>query len=140
MKHLLIFSALLGFTLWSCDHLTRAPKFISSIGSFELFSKQITVNVFETQDNRINYTVRRRETNGVETVGPQAQPIAKDRPWFIYPASASEIWIYDGDKDVLLMEFSDKHTAVSDIASVPDLLQRAPPQFSNRLPADLKPK
>ncbi len=139
MKRILFFGAFLGVALWGCDHVSRAPKFITSTGSFELFSKQVVVNVFETLDGRINYTVRHKESNGVETVGPQAEPIARNHRWFIYPVSASEIWIYNGDKDVLLMEFSDKHTTLSNIASVPDLLKRAPPQFLHRLPADLMP-
>ncbi|MEP7015638.1 MAG: hypothetical protein ABI925_09370 [Verrucomicrobiota bacterium] len=136
---LVILSSIAFLSFAACDSASRAPQFITSTGIFDVFGKQITIKVFETV-GQINYTVSHKETNGVGTVGPQKQAIARDRDWFIYPASAGEVWIYDGDKNVLLMEFGRKHTTISDIATVPDLLQRAPSPFLNRLPSSLKTK
>jgi hypothetical protein len=73
-------------------------------------------------------------------VGPTKPPIRKNGDWFIYPATADAVWVYHGDKDVLLIEFSDKGSKFTSNSVVPDLLLRAPAAFLDRLPKEMKVK
>ncbi|CAN5296602.1 hypothetical protein BH23VER1_BH23VER1_21060 [soil metagenome] len=123
----------IALCLSGCDRSRETPEFVNSTGTF-LFDGQMTIDVVETQDGGINYTV----TRGMRTVGPSNPPIRKGSGWFLHAASPDEVWMYDGESNVQVIEFlSDKESKSSDIKVVPDLLQRAPAAFVERLPAHL---
>jgi hypothetical protein len=69
-------------------------------------------------------------------------PIHKSAGWFAYPASATEVWVYQGKDALWLAEYlpDKKRTSGSsmDAAGAKDLLKRAPKGFLDRLPAEFK--
>ena len=143
MQRLIILAALLALSLLGCNRgpssdqtlsSRQAPSFITSTGKFKVFGGQSTVTVVETQNGGINYAI----TRGTTTAGPADPLIRKGSAWAIYPASPDAVWMYDGEKNVLLIEFSDKGSKFTSLDVVPDLLQKAPPAFLERLPARLK--
>ena len=121
-------------SLIACDRSAEAPRFITASGKFELFDKQMTIEVVEVPEGRINYTI----TRGTGKVGLTEPPIRKSSDWFIYPATMDAVWAYHGDKEVLLIEFSDKGSKFTSNSVVPNLLQRAPAAFLDRLPKEMK--
>jgi hypothetical protein len=139
MHRFFLFTSFSFLILNGCDFRTQ-PRVITSTGEFSLFHGVVTLKVFETSTGDINYTVTHREPNGIGTMGPQVKAIRKSAPWSIYARNANEVWIFDGEKDVILVQFSDIHTTISDLVSVPDLLGRAPRQFLDLLPEDVKKK
>jgi hypothetical protein len=137
MNRSIILVAFFALGLLGCDRLSSRhdePKFITSPGTFEVFGGQLTVAVVETADGEINYTV----TRGTSTAGPTDPLIRKDSAWLIYAASPDAVWMHDGEENVLLIELSDEGTKFTGIGVVPDLLQRAPPPFLDRLPSHMK--
>jgi hypothetical protein len=124
------------FSFIACDRTAEGPRFITAPGKFELFHKQMTVEVVETPDGDVNYAV----TRGTGKVGPTKPPIRKSNGWFIYAATADAVWSYHGDNDVLLIEFFDKGSKFTSNSAVPDLLQRAPAAFLDHLPKEMKVK
>lgn len=137
MKRSIIVFAFFALALQGCNRPSSShdePKFIASTGSFKVLGGQMTVTVVETQDGGINYTV----TRGTSTAGPAGPLIRKGSPWLIYPASPDAVWLYDGGKNVLLIELSAEGSKFTSSSVVPDLLQRAPPAFLDRLPSQMK--
>ncbi|HUF60997.1 MAG TPA: hypothetical protein VMN36_02885 [Verrucomicrobiales bacterium] len=133
-----ILTALFALGLLGCNRPPGSDdeaRFITSTGTFKLFGGQMTVSVLETQNGGINYTV----TRGTSMAGPTDPLIRKGSAWLIYAASPDAVWMHDGETNVLLIELSDKgDSRFTSIGVVPDLLQRAPPAFVDRLPSDMK--
>jgi hypothetical protein len=137
MRRFLVCTTFSFLVLSGCD-ATTPPPIITSTGEFPLFNGLVTVKIFQTSGGGIRYTVAHRNANGTETMGPQAKAIRKGPPWCIFVEDANNLWVFDGERDVMLVEYSGIHTTVSGLASVPDLLRRAPRQFLDRLPAELR--
>ena len=125
---------LLSMLSYNCDRqgLPEVPQFITTTGTYRLFGGQITVEAFEFQGD-INYKI----THGPDTAGPREAWVHKGRPWFIYPAGPNEVWTFDGDQKIVLIEFSGNRIKWMSNDVVPDLLQKAPAEVLGRLPKDL---
>ena len=137
MKQPIILIAIFALTIVGCKPPSNShdePQSITSTGTFTVFGGQMSVTVVETQDDRINYTV----TRGTRTAAPTDPLIRKGSPWLIYAASPDAVWMHDGETNVLLIEFSDEGSKFTSIGVVPDLLQRAPTAFLDRLPSHMK--
>lgn len=137
MKRSIILVAFFALALQGCNRASSPPdeaNFITSTGTFKVLGGQLAVTVVETQDGGINYTV----TRGTSTAGPAEPLIRKGRPWLIYAASPDAVWMHDGEANVLLIELSEEGSKFTSSSVVPDLLQRAPPAFLDRLPSKMK--
>jgi hypothetical protein len=74
-------------------------------------------------------------------------PVREKSPWFILPASADAVWIYDGGKGMMVLEYSTPGGVAGSFPthrSLPsgwdDLLKKHPPQvLLERLPPALRP-
>ena len=127
---------LLSIVSYNCGHQEppETPQFITATGTYKVFGGQTTVDVFESQGN-INYRItRHRSTGGTDTTGPVEAPFHKGDPWFLYPASPKEVWIFDGRQNLELTEFfgiTIRNT------SNDEALRKAPAAVLDRLPQDL---
>lgn len=129
------FSSRLLVSLTSCN---RAPAFITRTGTFKLFHGQVTIDVFEAPESRVNYSVTQ---HGSGTWEPAKAPIQRSSTWFIYPVNRNSIWVYHGDEQrVVLIELDGRVFKITDNEVITDLLQRAPAEFLGRLPPRLKPQ
>ena len=126
----------LAIGLCGCGDQNESPKFITNAGTVELFGKKMKVEVFNAGKGILNYRITRKGTKA----GPGVTALLNGDNWFIYPTSLDAVWVYDGEKNVLLIEFSEKLVKLIGLSSVPDLLNRAPAAFITRLPADLRNK
>lgn len=137
MKHPIILTILLALGLLGCNRAPssdEAPSFITSPGTFKAFGGEVSIAVVETPEGKINFTVAR----GTSTAGPGNPLIRKDSAWFIYPASPDAVWMFDGEKSVLLIEFSGSGSKFTSSDVVPGILKRAPEPFLARLPPQLR--
>jgi hypothetical protein len=128
----LLLIALISLT--ACGRTADTQSFITAPGKYELFDKQMTIEVVESPEGDINYTV----TRGPRAVGHTKPPIRKNNQWFIHAATADAVWSYYGDNRIVLTEFSDRGSKFTDSNSDPALWQRAPAAFLDRLPGELK--
>jgi hypothetical protein len=137
MKRSLILMAWLVFGLMGCNREAGSDggaRFIATTGTVKLFGGQLTLAVVETPDGGINYTL----TRGTSTAGPATPLIRKGSGWFLYAASPEAVWMHDGATNVLLIEMTDNGSKFTGLSVVPDLLQRAPAPFVDRLPPAMK--
>ncbi|HEY2250648.1 MAG TPA: hypothetical protein VGH74_06290, partial [Planctomycetaceae bacterium] len=72
------------------------------------------------------------------SAGPAQPALPKSASWFILPESSNRVWIFDGVKDVTLIElYGDGGSKFTSSQVVPELLKQAPAEFLRRLPTDL---
>ena len=107
-------------------------RLIEAPGTYKCFNDQLAVNVVHAPGSKINYTVGNKKA----AAGPATAAIDESVPWVIFPESPARVWIYDGAKDVTLIEIDE--TGGSKFTSsqvVPDVLKRAPAELVRHLPA-----
>lgn len=106
MNRLMILAALFAFGLLACNPSPGSadePRFITSTGSFNLFGGQMKVSVEETENGVIDYSVTRGESTA------KTDPlIRKGSDWLLYAASPDEVWMHDGETNVLLIAYSQR--------------------------------
>jgi hypothetical protein len=107
---------------------------IESPGTFHCFKDRLVVNVVHAPGNRLNYTVGNKKASA----GPAKPAIMECAPWVIFPEAPNKVWIYDGAKDVTLIELSgDGGTKFTSSQVVPAIVHEAPAEFVRHLPAAL---
>jgi hypothetical protein len=121
--------------LCSCQ---QRPDYATTVidrpGTFDCFQHRMLVTVSSASNDVLNYTVSRKQSK----VGPAKPALQKGTPWIIYPESVDSIWVYDGTKDVTLIEFGTNGAAkFTSNQVISDLLKRAPRAFLERLPPDM---
>ena len=105
---------------------------IAAPGTFACFGNQLVVNVVH-ETGRLNYRI----ANSRASAGPAHAAIEETSAWVIFPESPQRVWVYDGARDVTLIEiYSDGGSKFTSSQIVPDLLPRAPAEFLDRLPAE----
>jgi len=125
-------------------------EFITKAGKYTLYDGQLTIKVARQEGGTIRWSVLKafkddRNTKMEDTV--KEPPVREKSPWFILPASADAVWIYDGDKGMMVLEYSTPGGVAgssSTYGSLPsgwnDLLKKHPPQILlERLPPALRP-
>jgi len=107
---------------------------IESPGTFHCFEGRLVVNVAHAAGSRLNYTVG----NTKASAGPAKPTIEESAPWVIFPQAANKVWVYDGAKDVTLIElYGDGGTKFTSSQVVPAIVHEAPEEFVRHLPATL---
>jgi hypothetical protein len=130
---------LLALSVISVDGCSRAPNaeyggaLIAVPGTFPCFNDQLVVKVVHDA-GRLNYTVANKKASA----GPSKANIEESSPWTIFPESPKRVWVFDGARDVTLIEiYPDGGSKFTSSQVVPGLLQRAPAEFVARLPAEV---
>jgi len=128
--------ALLAVCLSGCSEMPGGDfggALIATPGTFSCFDKQLVVKVMH-ESGRLNYRI----ANTRASAGPARAPIDESSAWAIFPESPKAVWVFDGDRDVTLIEIDpDGSSKFTSSQVVPDLLRRAPAEFAVRLPADV---
>ena len=107
---------------------------IDAPGAFHCFNDQLVIKVVESSGDKFNYSVSNKKISA----GPADGALQKSAPWVIYPESIEKVWIFDGVKDVTLIElYGDGGSKFTSNQVVPELLKQAPPEFLRTLPADV---
>lgn len=105
---------------------------IASPGTFRCFHDQLVIKVVRDGD-RLNYSV----ANSRAAAGPASAGIANSSLWTIFPESPERAWVYGGASDVTLIEiYPDGGSKFTSSQVIPNLLERAPPKFVDRLPTE----
>lgn len=99
-----------------------AAGFVSEPGRHVFFDGKVVVEV-ESRNEFIHYMISNERKAGA---GCKEDRVLSSSHWFIYPESASKIWIYEGGGNLKLMEFRDASIKVSDTRAVPALMDSAP--------------
>jgi hypothetical protein len=108
---------------------------IAAPGSFTCFGKQLVVKVVHDVSGRLNYTVANKKA----AAGPAKAAIEESSAWAIFPESPGRVWVFDGARDVTLVEiYADGSSKFTSSQIVPDLLRSAPDDFAARLPVEVK--
>jgi len=132
------FCALTILFLVGCSKAPAADygrRVIAAPGSFNCFGKQLVVKVVPDVSGRLNYTVGNQKA----AAGPAKAAIEASSDWAIFPESPERVWVFDGARDVTLIEiYPDGGSKFTSSQIVPDLLGRAPADFAARLPAEIK--
>jgi hypothetical protein len=122
-----------------------APEFITKPGEYKLHDSKVVIRVKEEEKVLrfgVTYTFPRGSLELSST-----QSIDKAEGWFVFSASANEVWLYKGGDQLQLSEFkagggpmgSDYHSTTSvGAAGAADLLKRAPKAVVNRLADEFK--
>src|SRR4051794_34098659 len=80
---------------------SKADKFITRVGAYTLHGGQLTIKVASEKEKKIRWSVIKVFTDERKTRTEHStnEPLIREgSPWFIYPASADAVWIYDGQK------------------------------------------
>lgn len=138
--------ALIGIGAPAADK--DAPEFITKPGEYKLYDGKVVIRV-KAEDKVLRFGITYASPNGSLEVSSM-RATDKAGGWFIFPASANEVWLYQGGELLQLDEFkaakgpggSDQHstTTVDAAATAADLLKRAPKAVVDRLPASFKQK
>ncbi len=132
------FCALIMLFLVGCSNTSAADyggQVIAAPGSFTCFGKQLVVNVIRDVSGRLNYTVANKKA----AAGPAKAAIDESSAWAIFPESPERVWVFDGGRDVTLVEiYPDGGTKFTSSQVVPELLKSAPAVFAARLPPVIK--
>ena len=105
---------------------------IDAPGTFHCFNDQLVIKVVESTGDKLNYSVANKKISA----GLADHALQKSASWFIFPQSIDRVWIFDGVKDVTLIEFyGEGGTKFTSSQIVPELLNQAPPEFLRELPA-----
>lgn len=108
---------------------------IAAPGSFNCFGKKLVVKVAPDVSGRLNYTIASQKA----AAGPAKAAIEESSAWEIFPESPERVWVFDGARDVTLIEiYPDGGSKFTSSQVVPDLLRSAPSEFAARLPAQVK--
>lgn len=103
---------------------------IATPGTFRCFNDQLAIKVVRVGD-RLNYSVGDKRAEA----GPAEARIEGSSPWVIFPEAPERVWVYDGAAEVTLIEiYSDGGTKFTSSQIIPNLLERAPAEFVDRLP------
>jgi len=107
---------------------------IDGPGTFNCFNDQLVIKVVESTGDKLNYSVGNKKISA----GPAEHALQKSAPWVIFPESLDKVWVFDGVKDVTLIElYSDGGAKFTSNQIVPELLKRAPTELVRKLPADI---
>jgi len=107
---------------------------IDAPGTFSCFNDQLVIKVVESTGDKLNYSVANKKISA----GPAEHALQKSAPWVIFPESLDKVWVFDGVKDVTLIElYSDGGAKFTSNQIVPELLKRAPTELVPKLPADI---
>jgi len=132
---LLLTVAIAGFA--GCANPTAidfGSKPIQTPGTFHCFRDQLVVKVERAPEGKLDYSVGNKKV----AAGPGKPALRERDPWVIFPEAADRVWIFDGAKDVTLIEISTEGASkFTSSQVVPDILIRAPAEFRRLLPADL---
>jgi hypothetical protein len=117
-----------------CGAPDYGGKAIDVPGTFDCFDRHLIVKVEHARAHRLNCTVG----NNKASIGPSEAPFDESAPWIIFPETPGKVWVYDGAKDITLVEvFDDGGSKFTSSQIVPGVLKSAPAQFISRLPADV---
>jgi len=131
------FCAFALFVLAACQREGGgAAEIINSPGTFRLFGGDMNVTVTENTNGVVNY----RNTHGPSTAGPPRSTLRTGRPWFIYAASATNAWIFNGTNELASLEFHAAGTKLVSSLHHPEIIRLAPAQVTQKLPEELKQK
>jgi RNA polymerase sigma factor (sigma-70 family) len=131
------------------DSQPKMPDgFITEPGEYKLHGGKLVIKVWE-QNGRIGWNAAfpRGSGDGKTTLGPAEARIKKGSPWFLFPASAEVIWIYEpGEKRMILVKRRSPDDLVMKHADLPsewknvlELEPKLPEKVVERLPSDLRP-
>ena len=127
--------AVLAMCLAGCSDLSKPDyggALIAAPGTFACFGNQIVVKV-EHETGLLNYRI----ANSRASAGPAQAAIEESSAWVIFPESPQRVWVFDGARDVTLIEiYPDGGSKFTSSQVVSDLLQRAPAELVDRLPAE----
>ena len=145
--------AILEATMLSQAEDSLPQPFINSLGSHRIFDGKLTIHILE-EEAGIIYKLEQapRFIDGehikgsfVETVWRSKAWIKRGTKWFVFPVSAHEVWIYDGEGELTLYAWDDpKHNfhnySHSFFVSTTDhsIIEKAPTAVLDRLPSSLK--
>lgn len=114
--------------------VTDAESFISAVGHYTP-AAGLEVEVSTDAAGLINY---KATFDQKKSVSSQSGFIQKDSLWFMYAASSSDLWVYNGGDVVLRIQFTETGTKFQDNHVVPELLHTAPAALRDRLPERLR--
>jgi hypothetical protein len=122
------------------------PRFITTLGTRNLFDGKLTLKVYE-EKSMINYTLTRKTKTDEDGISPSVPRIKKGANWFIFPVSAGQVWIYEGG-DVLTLYTTDdpigldkdSYTFITSEHPTAKIVKNAPKEVLDRLPKSMKEK
>lgn len=83
----------------------------------------------EAKDGHVFWTAQRGTASG----GNRESEIKAGSRWFIAAESDSEVWIFDGEKALTLVQFTDKGIKFTGSSVVPELGRQAPKEVQDRI-------
>jgi hypothetical protein len=123
----------------------KQKAFITDDGTSSLYSGDLLVKVSmpEVGPTRWEVTFRERPGEGWTTISKQDPEFRMGSPWFIFPASAQTVWVYNGEKSLVVTgirggdSFSQTIRLPARWEDLPEG-RRPPKAVVNRLPAPLR--
>jgi hypothetical protein len=107
-----------------------ANQMISSLGNFQVDASGSHVEISKTNDQAV-FEVIWRGGDGVKTIdGSVTKEESLTSDWFVFPESASRIWLFDG-KDLFVVVKTEKSSGVF---SGQEHFENCPKQVEDALP------
>src|SRR4051812_37525529 len=125
---------------------------ITKVGEYRLYGGKLIIKVKKEGEGKVRWWVTRnfqdeRKSKHENSVNDPL--IREGSPWFIVPASPDAVWIYDGEKHMLLLEYGFREGVPSGsetFTTLPSgwetLVKKQQPtqEVLKRLPPELRPQ
>lgn len=111
-------------------------------GEHKLFEGKFFIKVV-TKDDFVGYEISEPSGGSLSRAPVADNDVKKDSAWFVYPLSATEIWIYDGQNKLECLCFTDdatmiRHGTVKSDAVWVKFLKEIPQPVVKELPERIK--
>jgi hypothetical protein len=120
----------------ACRQRENTTTFINSAGQFELFGGDMKVTVTQATNGAITYRI----AHGSAVAGSPRSQFRAGQPWFIFPQTATNAWIFDGRSNITHIEFKDGAARTTMSQREPSVWTSVPPTVRQRLPVELRDK
>jgi hypothetical protein len=120
----------------ACRQRENTSTFISAPGQFDLFGGDMKVNVTQAT----NGAITSRVAVGSAVAGSPRSQFRAGQPWFIFPQTSTNAWIFDGRSNITHIEFKDGAARMTPSQRAPGVWAQIPAAVRQRLPAELRDK
>ena len=120
---------------------TKSKSLINAIGDYSLFNRVLAVSVFKEQ-GKLKYRIIRKFRDK-ELTHSKTIEFVEDGGWFIFPESPDAVWLFDGNKTLVIVRFKENDgmtSSYADSSTLPsaEALKSAPKLVVDSLPAALR--
>lgn len=116
-----------------CRNETKPGPMITAPGTFKLFGGRMTVTISANTNGAVTYRIKQGES----VTGPSRPELRAGQPWFIFPQSSTNVWVFDGRTNVSVFEFNAAGTRRRTSQRDPDLWKNIPPEVRQKIPASV---